>query len=399
MKKNKLLLQWLYKTNFFHLMGRISENIPMDIVHAKFSTSFSSTRTTPMIHLGSYNYAGLNGHPYILAEAAKALQKYGTSTSGVRLLNGTCKLHLQFEQKLGCFLERDNIVTYSSGYIANTSVLPALCDKNDTIFSDAYNHQSIIDGIKLSGANVIKYPHADYNALECALSKTSFNTKKFIVCDGIFSMEGDTGDLSTIVRLAKTYNAFTIVDDAHAIGALGSHGQGTAHHFNVQNDIDIIIGSLSKGLPGIGGFAACKDKAVADLLRYGSNGYIFSASLPPTVLGGLIASINILQQEPQRQIKLKENSEQLRQGLKIIGFDTMKSCTAVIPVLLKDRKKTYQFAEMLHRKGVFVNPISFPAVPLYGARLRLNASTALSNQQLVKALSIMKETGEELGIC
>ncbi len=167
----------------------------------------------------------------------------------------------------------------------------------------------------------------------------------------------------------------------------------------MQGEIDVITGSLSKGLPGIGGFAACRDKAVAELLRYGSSGYIFSASLPPIVLGSLIGAIDILQQEPERQIKLQKNSEQLRQGLQTIGFDTMNSTTAVVPILLGDRKKTYHFAEQLHQNGLFVNPISFPAVPLHAARLRLNASASLSEQQIAQALNTIEKIGKQLKLC
>ena len=392
-----VLLRWLKKHKYLHMMQRVFTGIQSNTATTKFSASPGHQHELykNLIHLSSYNYAGLSGHPKIIASAKEALDKYGTSTSGVRLLNGTYDLHLALEEKLAKFLETEAVVTFSSGYLANLSVLSSLCREGDVVYSDQLNHQSIIDGLRLSKAKVEVFPHCDYDTLETMLKGRPVGQRAFIVSDSIFSMDGDIADLPRIVELRNKYDAFTIIDDAHATAAAGPNGQGSKHHFALKEGIDVITSSLSKGLPGIGGFAACTQQ-VADILRYGSNGYIFSASLTPATLAGLIAAIDILQSEPERQSKLQENSLLLRQGLQNIGFDTMKSTTSVIPILMPSREETWQFAEWLHQHGVFVNTIAFPAVPLESPRIRLNASSALNKEDIELALNLMEQAGKSL---
>lgn len=325
------------------------------------------------------------------------MAEYGLSTSEVRLLNGTTELHIEFEKRLANFLGFEDVVTYSSGYAANLSVLSALCSDKDLVFSDELNHQSIVDGLKLSGTNIIKFPHRNYNALRGILEGTSRLQRKFIITDGIFSMDGDVADLDKIVALANEFDCFVIVDDAHATAAFGPNGRGTPAHYKLQNEIDVLTGSLSKGLPGIGGFAA-GSKQTTNLFRFGSNGYIFSASLPAPILAGLITAIDILENEPEIQNKLHCNEKYLRNGIRAIGLDVMHSESPIIPVAMPDRDITFRFAKLLHEQGVYANPVCFPAVSRHCPRLRLNASAALSQEDMDTALDAIKKIAGQLGL-
>ena len=281
--------QYLYYVNnkYTDLVSRVFRSAPGREARVSYGDGSHADQIYNMLHFGSYNYSGLNGHPRIVAAAEQALRRFGTTVSGVRLLNGTCDLHLELESRLAKFLGMEDCITYSSGYLANMSVISALCGEGDVILSDMLNHRSLVDGIKLSGAEMVVYRHNNCASIESALQKLPLAQRKFIVTDGVFSMDGDLADLPGIIDLAERYNAFVMVDDAHATAAIGPHGRGTASHFDVTAGVDLILGSLSKGLPGIGGFAAGPKKTI-DLLRFGSNGYIFSASLPPAVLAGLI---------------------------------------------------------------------------------------------------------------
>ncbi|MGG4419118.1 aminotransferase class I/II-fold pyridoxal phosphate-dependent enzyme [Bacillus subtilis] len=394
-RRNKLLYDWLTETDHMKVMGRTFKSIPHRYVSAAYSVESTSPlpkeeQYKKLLHLGSYNYSGLNGHHLVLKASKEALEKYGVTTSGVRLLNGTTDLHVEFEKKLANFLGVEDVLTYSSGFSANVSVISALCSEKDVILSDELNHQSIIDGIKLSGAKYIKYKHRDSDSLKGALEGLPYVQRKFIITDGIFSMDGDVAKLDELVLLAEKYNAFIIVDDAHATAAFGPYGRGTPSHFKVEKEIDILTGSLSKGLPGVGGFAA-GSKETIDILRWGSNGYMFSASLPPSVIGGLIAAIDILEKNPNIQEKLHENEKYLRDGIQQIGLNVLHSESPIIPIILPDRNTTLRFADLLHQEGVYVNPVFFPAVSRKLPRLRLNTSAALEKSDLNYTLNAIEK--------
>lgn len=386
--------QWL-KDSKHLILARVFKGRPSQYVTAKFSPLVGDFEYMRLIHLGSYNYSGLNNHEGIIQAAQEALIKYGTTTSGVRLLNGTTDLHVELEERLAKFLGFEDVVTYSSGYAANISVLSALCSDKDIVFSDELNHQSIVDGLKLSGTNVIKFPHRNSIALEGALKGVVKAQRKFIVTDGIFSMDGDVAKLDEIVFLANKYNAFIIVDDAHATAAYGPYGKGTPAHYRLENAIDVLTGSLSKGLPGIGGFAA-GSKLTTNLLRFGSNGYIFSASLPPATVAGLLAAIDILETYPEIQDKLHCNENYLRDNIIKMGLNVMHSESPIIPILLANREITFTFARMLHERGVYTNAICFPAVSRHHPRLRLNVSAELSQADMDIALSAIANVAKEL---
>ncbi|MFN7096602.1 MAG: aminotransferase class I/II-fold pyridoxal phosphate-dependent enzyme [Gammaproteobacteria bacterium] len=389
------LYEWLQESSHIEITGRIFQGLPHREVTAKYSSLNADYNN--LIHLGSYNYSGLNGHPEIIKSAKMALDKYGITTSGVRLLNGTSDLHVQLEKQLANFLGFEDCVTYSSGYAANISVLNTICSEKDIVFSDELNHQSLIDGLKLSGATIIKFPHKDYVALEASLKTYPIIQRKHIITDGIFSMDGDIADLTSLAALANKYNTFLVVDDAHATAALGPYGRGTPAHFNIEDEIDILTGSLSKGLPGVGGFAACSKKT-AQLLRYGSNGYIFSASVPVPVIAGLLTAISILQENPEIQEKLHKNEVLLRDGIRDIGLNVLHSETPIIPIVLTNRDIAFQLAKCLHENGIYANPICFPAVSRHHPRLRLNASASLTEKDIDYTLITLRKIATKLKI-
>lgn len=356
-----------------------------------------STQAKEVLHLGSYNYAGLNGHPDIVEAAVSALRKYGTTTSGVRLLNGTSDLHIALEQRLAAYLGVEDCITFSSGYAANFSVLSALCSEGDIVLSDMLNHQSIVDGLRLSGATVETFRHKSQASLERKLKRLPFEKRKFIVTDGVFSMDGDVAYLPAIVELAETYNAFVIVDDAHATAAIGPHGRGTAAIYALQDKVDVITGSLSKGLPGIGGFAAGAARTI-NALRFSANAYIFSASLPPPIVAGLIAALDILESQPEIQIRLRFNECYLRDGIQSIGLDTMNSQSAIIPILMPSAEATLAMTRLLHEDGIYVNPVGYPAVSKTRTRLRLNVSTELCQSDMDRCIDALARFSRQLGI-
>lgn len=395
------LHDWLEKTDNRPLLGRVFQDVPSRDVEVSYAAAEAGgqppAETRRLVNLGAHNYAGLNNHPKVLAAAEQALRQYGTMTCGARLMSGTTPLHLQFEQRLAAYLGVEDAVTYSSGFVANLSVLGALCSEKDVILYDELVHQSLIEGARLSGATLIKYKHVDIPALRETLAGLPAQQRKLIVTDGIFSMEGDVAPLDVLADLADEYGAFLLVDDAHGTGAFGPHGRGTLAQYGVTERVDIITGSLSKGLPGVGGFAAGSRK-VMELLRYGSAGYIFSASLPPSVLAGLMAALDVLESEPAIQDRLRHNEVSLREGIRALGLDVLRSCTPIIPVRLPDRVTTFEFARRLHEEGVYVNPVCFPAVPRNAPRLRINASAALEQADVEHTLASIDRVSRALGL-
>ena len=395
--KKRMMYDWLVSTDNLKIFPRITTGITTDRISSKLRFDNSShNEFKDLIHLGSYNYAGLNGHPEVINAAMIALKKYGTTTSGVRLLNGTYDIHIEFEEKLANFLGTEDAVTFSSGLAANIAAMTTLCSEDDIVFSDELNHQSIVDGLKMSKTKVVKFLHSNIKQLENLLKQQPLNKRKFIVTDGVFSMDGDICELDKIVELGHEYNAFVIVDDAHSIAAIGANGRGTASHFKISPP-DVITGSLSKGLPGIGGYLA-GSKELMDLFRYGSNPYIFSASIPAPIIAGLMKAIELLEENPTIINILHENEIAIRNGLSNIGLNTMQSNSPIIPILIGDRKLTFKFAELLHNEGIYVNPVLFPAVSLNKARLRINASAALSNEQIDYSLNKIELVAKELQI-
>jgi len=386
--------------NKIEIIGRVFHGIPRKNTTVSMNTYYSDDRDakiTDVLHLGSYNYAGLNGHPEIIARSIAAVEKYGTTTSGVRLLNGTSEVHLELEKRLADFLQVDEVITFSSGFSANIAAFSSLCHEGDIVLSDMLNHQSITDGLKLSSCEVVSYRHASPKSIENILKKYPLQQRKFIVSDGVFSMDGDIAPLPEMVELSKKYNAYIIIDDAHGVASVGPNGRGTVASFGLSSEVDVITGSLSKGLPGIGGFIATNHKTAA-IIRATANPYIFSASLPPGVAAGIIAAIDILEESPLLIDKLSRNVAFFTSELRSLGFNLLSSTTAIIPILMPDEDTTYEMARQLQENNIYANPVIYPAVSKSRPRIRLNLSADLTGDDMLSSIQILSELGKKLRV-
>lgn len=383
------------------LFGRIFRSIPSKNASVSFNNVYSNNpshdNVMDVLHLGSYNYAGLNGHPRILEASRCALAKYGTTTSGVRLLNGTSEVHLELEKRLANFFNMEEVITFSSGYAANLATLATVCRKGDLVLSDMLNHQSIVDGLKLSSCDSRMYRHASPSSLERLLKRQPLTRRKFIISDGVFSMDGNLAPLPEIVDLAEKYNAYIIIDDAHGTGSIGPNGRGSSAFFNLTNHVDIITGSLSKGLPGIGGFVATNHET-AKIIRLASNPYIFSASLPPSIAAGIIEAIDILENDETIIGKLDDNIRCFTGILRTAGFNLLNSETAIIPIMMPSEDITYKMTRKLQENNIYVNPVVFPAVSKSSPRIRLNLSADLTQNELQSSAQALIRVGTELGV-
>lgn len=349
-----------------------------------------------LVMVGSNNYLGLTHHPEVIDAAAKAARRYGSGCTGSRFLNGTLELHEELEGRLAKFLNREACLTFSTGFQACQGVISAIAGKDDLIFCDRDNHASIIDGTRLSFAKTIKYLHNDMTDLEEKLRAAPRDRGKLIVADGIFSMLGDIVRLPEMVRLARKYGARILLDDAHSFGVLGMNGRGTAEHFGLEKDTDLVMGTFSKSLASIGGFVAGEEDVLI-YLKHKARSLIFSASLPPASAAGVIAALGVLEREPQRRAQLWRNATKMRDGLHSLGLDTGCSETPVVPVILGDRAFTFVFWRKLFERGVFSNPVCSPAVPPGMDLLRTSYMATHTDAQLDFVLeqfaAVLKEMG------
>lgn len=350
-----------------------------------------------VLMFGSNSYLGLTNHPGIAEAASRAIEKYGSGCAGSRFLNGTLDLHIELERRLAAYTGKEDAILFSTGFQANLGVLSGLSGRADVLLLDEYDHASIIDGSRLSFSRVIKYRHNDMQDLGHRLKLLPDDAFKLIVTDGIFSMEGDIADLPAITALADKYNAAVMVDDAHALGVIGVNGAGTASHFNLTNETDLIMGTFSKSLASLGGFVA-GDREVIDYLKHKARSLIFSASMTPASTASVIAALDIIEQEPQRITKLWDNTNYMMELLQEQGFDTGETQSPIIPVRIGDNHKTFLFTKALQDKGVFVNPVVSPAVPSESSLIRLSLMSTHSFNQIEEAVDKMKETALMLGI-
>jgi 8-amino-7-oxononanoate synthase len=349
-----------------------------------------------VIMIGSNNYLGLTNHPRIKEAALKAIEKYGSGCSGSRVLNGNLEIHEELEKKLARFFRKEAALVFTTGYQTNLGAIPALVGRNDVAIIDMYDHASIIDGCRLSFGEVKKYRHNDMDALERVLEACK-GKAKLVIVDGVFSMEGDIADLPSIVRLAKAYGARIMVDDAHGIGVLGKGGRGTAEHFGLENEVDLIMGTYSKSLAAIGGFIAGPSDVV-NWIKHLGRSMIFSASLPPPLVASVSAALDIIEEQPELRARLWRNTHKMLRGYKTLGYDTGTSETPIIPILIKDTVKTYQMCKLLFENGVFVNPVISPAVPPGRELLRTSYMATHTEEQLDKVLAAFEKVGRQLGV-
>jgi 8-amino-7-oxononanoate synthase len=334
-----------------------------------------------MIMIGSNNYLGLTSHPEVIEAAVNATIKYGTGVSGSRFLNGTTNLHRELESELAEFLNKEDCTIFSTGFQSNLGIISAIAGRNDIIFSDKENHASIYDGTRLSYAEVIRYEHGDMEDLEQKLAKAPDNKGKLIITDGVFSMSGDIAKLPEIVTLAKRYGARVMVDDAHGFGVMGKTGRGTAEHFGLEKEVDIIMGTFSKSLASLGGYVA-GESDVVDYIRHNSRPYIFSAAIPPSNTAAAMAALRILKREPERVQALHDIAEYMRQGLKARGLKIKDSKTPIIPIYTFMPLRTMFACNQLFENGVYVNPVLPPATPV-GECLIRTSYTATHTKELM----------------
>lgn len=329
--------------------------------------------------VSAYDYLGLLGEPAINKAAMEAIENYGTGTAGVRLLSGTLDLHLLLEKALALFTQKEAVITFSSGYAANLSLLSTLLTPDDQVFADQFIHRSLIEGLQLSGCKVTFFRHNDPGHLESLLSRPGRSRRDFIISEGVFSMEGDTCCLEELITLRNRFNAYLIIDEAHSLGMLG---KGICAFSNVDpSDVDIITGSLSKAIPAQGGFVAGSQQLIT-YLQHTAATYIFSSALnPPSILASLKA-LELIREQPERSLVTLMKADQLRQKLNRAGFSTGSSSSAIVPVFLGNQENCLRVTAKLRELGILASPILFPAVPRVKTRLRLCASYTMEETQM-----------------
>jgi len=348
------------------------------------------------IMLGSNNYLGLTHHPHVLDAARRALDTYGSGCTGSRFLNGTLDLHLQLEAALAEFLGKEDCIVFSTGYNANLGLISGLVGRGDTVYLDKLDHASIVDGAKMSLGETERFNHGDLAGLERKLQKSG-HTSTMIIVDGVYSMEGDIADVPGLLRVARKFGAALALDDAHAIGVLGPKGDGTAAHFGLVEEVDIIAGTFSKSLASIGGFVAAS-ASVINYLRHHARPLIFTASLPPANTAGVLAALEVLRSDDERRARLWHNTRRLADGFKQLGFDIGPSETPIVPILIGPLDRTLVMWRKCFDAGVFTNPVVPPAVPPSQCRLRTSLMATHTDEQIDFALETIGRIGRDLGV-
>lgn len=349
-----------------------------------------------MIMVGSNNYLGLTNHPKVKEAAIEAVRKYGSGCAGSRFLNGTLDIHVKLEEKLAAFMRKEAALVFSTGFQVNLGVISALAGKDDILVIDKMDHASIIDGARLSYADVRKFRHNDMADLERVLSESD-SKGKLVVVDGVFSMEGDIAALPEIVRLSKKYNARLMVDDAHGIGVLGKTGRGTAEHFGLEGQVDLIMGTYSKSLASIGGFVAGSEEVI-HYIKHFARSLIFSASPPPSTVASVSAALDIIDSEPERVERLNVITRRMLRGFKDLGFEVGPSQTPIIPIIVGDNIAAFKMAMMLQEEGVFANVAVPPAVPNGKSLIRTSYMATHTDEHLETVLGAFERVGRSLGL-
>jgi len=351
-----------------------------------------------VLNLTSNNYLGFANEPRLREAAKRALDEYGIGPAAVRTISGTMSLHLILEKLLAEFKGAEAVISYQSGFKANLSVIPSIVSREDGIFSDELNHASIIDGCRLSRAEIIRYAHADVDDLRKKLAENRHRFRRaLIVTDGVFSMDGDIAPLPEIVKVAKEYDAIVMVDDAHGEGVLGRGGRGIVDHFDLHGEVDIEIGTLSKAFGVVGGYAA-SSSILVDYLRQKSRPFLFSSAMTVPDTAACIEAVKILQESEDRVKRLWENANYFKKKMKEAGFNTWKSQTPITPIVIGDEKKTQEFSRRLFDEGIFVQAIVYPTVPKGTARVRVMISAIHTKEDLDFAAEKFIKVGQELGI-
>jgi len=353
-----------------------------------------------VVNLSSNNYLGLANHPKVRQAALDSIEKWGVGAGAVRWIGGTMSVHDELEQRLAKFKHVEAVLVFSSGFTANSGCIPAVVTDKDVIISDELNHASIIDGVRLSSASYKKsdgyvYPHKDMGALEGILKRTQGFAKRMIITDGVFSMDGDIAPLPDIVKLAEQYDAFVMIDDAHASGVLGEKGAGTTSHFGLYGRVDIQLGTLSKALGVVGGYIA-GTALLKDWLINRGRPYLFSTAHPPMVAAALIAALDVMENDPEPMRRLWENTKWWKNALQEAGFDTMGSETPITPVYVGEEGAAQNMEKMLWDEGVYALSIMYPTVARGRARIRTMPSAAHTREDLEFALAAFKKVRDKM---
>ncbi len=369
-------------------------NMPVSEVEGSVTVKVGGRR---MLMFASYSYLGLLGHPRINAAAREGVERYGTGTHGVRLLAGTLDLHHELEQTIAEFTHTESVVTFSSGYVTNLAAISALIGRHDLVLCDKYDHASIVDGCLLSGAELRRFRHNDMDHLETLFKQHRDHQTKLVVVDSVFSMDGDIIDLPRTVELCSHYGARLMVDEAHSIGVLGKSGRGIEEHFGMQNSVDVKMGTLSKTIPSVGGYIASSHEMV-NLLKHAARGFIFSAALPPPQAAAAKAAFDVITDEPERIKRVQENAELFISSLNMMGFNTLQSETAIVPILCGQERTAFQMVRICQEGNIFVLPVVSPAVPEGMARLRATVTAGHTKTQIKEALAVFEQAGKQVGL-
>lgn len=351
----------------------------------------------PVLMFGSNSYLGLTNHPKLKEAAIKAIEKYGTGCAGSRFLNGTLDIHIELEERLAKFVNKDAALVYSTGFSVNAGVIPCLTSRNDYLIFDERDHASIIEGKRLSFSKQFKYRHNDMESLENILKHCDYERIKVIVLDGVFSMEGDVAKLPQIVELSKKYNASVYVDEAHTLGVFGKTGAGICEHFGLTNDVDLIMGTFSKSLGTIGGFIA-SDNNIINYLKHNSRTLIFSASITPASTACVLAALDVIAEEPWRKEALWANTLRAKEGFLKAGFEIGHTESPIIPLYVRDNIKTFKLTQMLQDEGIFVNPVVSPAVPSEDTLIRYSLMATHTFEQIDESIEKITKVARQLGI-
>jgi 8-amino-7-oxononanoate synthase len=366
--------------------------------------SISSAQDTEVIidgkevlMFGSNSYLGLTNHPKIKEAAQRAIEKYGTGCAGSRFLNGTLDIHLELESRLAAYVGKEAAVLFSTGFQVNLGVISCLLDRNDYLVLDEYDHASIIDGSRLSFSRSIKYAHNDMNDLRAKLSRLPEDAAKLIVSDGIFSMEGDLVNLPEMVKIADEFGANIMMDDAHSLGVIGFNGAGTASHFNLTKEVDLIMSTFSKSLASLGGFIAA-DEDTIEFIKHRARSLMFSASMTPASVASVLAALDIIESEPERIDKLWANTNYAKKLLLEAGFDIGHPESPILPIYIRDNAKTFMITNILQQNGIFVNPVVSPAVPSDASLIRFSLMATHTFEQIEIAVDKLKSAFKQASV-
>lgn len=349
------------------------------------------------IMIGSNNYLGLAHDERVLEAAQAAIRKYGAGCTGSRFLNGTLKIHEQLEEELARFTQKESVMVFSTGFFVNQGVLATLLEGDDYILCDRENHASILDGCRFSAAKTVPYAHNNVDALRRRLQRLPKEGGKLVIVDGVFSMSGDLVDLPAVNKVAKEFGARLYVDEAHSLGVFGPKGEGVVHHFGLNNETDLVMGTFSKSLGSMGGFIA-GPKYVVEYLKHKARCFIFTAALAPAVAGGVLRALEIMQEEPERMDNLWRNARKMQEGFKSLGFKIGTTASPIIPLLIGSEMKAFVFSQKLFEAGIFTTPAVYPAVRYGESIVRTSYMATHTNEELDYVLETCGRIGKELGI-